>query len=57
MSDIAIDSIDHIIHYDRGIYNIISEEVATYYTEGKTIEEIADMIIKRIDLYMAENEY
>lgn len=40
---------------DWGIYNIISEEVISYYQMNKSIEEIAVSLSSRLELYYQEN--
>lgn len=51
----AIDSIDTLQIYDFSIYSMISEEIETYYTLGKTPEQIADSLYERLNLYVNEN--
>ena len=50
-----IDSIDTIKSLDWGSYNIISEEIASYYTQNRSIEQIAETLDKRLSLYVQEN--
>lgn len=51
----AVDSIDSVIAYDWGVYNIVSEEISSHYSAGKTTDEIASSLQSRIDLYVDEN--
>lgn len=51
----SIDSIDSVISYDWGLYNIICDEIDSYYIQGKSEDEIAKTLQSRIDLYVAEN--
>lgn len=48
-------SIDIVISYDWGLYNIICEEINSYYIQGKSTDEIAESLQSRIDLYVSEN--
>lgn len=50
-----INSIDSVISYDWGLYNIICDEIDSYYIQGKSEDEIAKTLQSRIDLYVAEN--
>lgn len=52
---LAIDSIDTVSMIDWGVYNIILEEISSYDTQDKSVEEIADAIKSRIDIFIAEN--
>lgn len=51
----AIDSIDTLEFYDWGVSEIIYDEIELHFSEGRTIEETAGIILKRIDLYVDEN--
>ena len=51
----AIDSIDALECYDWGVSEIIYDEIELHFSEGRTIEETAGIILKRIDLYVDEN--
>ena len=48
-------SIDIVISYDWELYNIICEEINSYYIQGKSTDEIAESLQSRIDLYVSEN--
>lgn len=48
-------SIDSIISYDWGLYNIICDEVNSYYLQQKSVDDIAKTLQSRIDLYVSEN--
>ena len=50
-----IDSIDTIRTMDWGVYNIICEEIASYYTQNRSVEQIADTLDARLSLYAQEN--
>lgn len=50
-----INSVDSVISYDWGLYNIICDEIDSYYIQGKSEDEIAKTLQSRIDLYVAEN--
>ena len=50
-----IDSIDTIRTMDWGAYNIICEEIASYYTQDRSVEQIADTLDARLSLYVQEN--
>ncbi|SCW58247.1 hypothetical protein SAMN02910456_01971 [Ruminococcaceae bacterium YRB3002] len=50
-----ISSVDTMITIDWGIYNIIAEEVESYYLQGKDIHEIAKTLHNRLLLYVQEN--
>lgn len=50
-----VNSIDSVISYDWGLYSIITNEVNSYYLQGKNIDAIAETLQSRIDLYVAEN--
>ncbi len=48
-------SIDSVISYDWGVYNIICDEINSYDLQGKTIEAIAESLQSRLDIYVSEN--
>lgn len=50
-----VNSIDTITCVDWGIYNIINEEIQSYYSTGKSIEAIAESLTSRLSLYYQEN--
>lgn len=50
-----VNSIDTVISYDWGLYSIITNEVNSYYLQGKNIDAISETLQSRIDLYVAEN--
>ncbi len=50
-----IESIDSIYTTDWGAYNIINEEVSSYYTQHRTVEQIAETLDSRLSLYVKEN--
>ena len=51
----ALNSIDSVFILDFGLYNIINEEVESYYLQGKTTDKIADSLRARLLLYADEN--
>ena len=51
----AVESVDTIMIMDWGLYNIIAEEVNSYYSQHKDIKEIAHSMRSRIVLYLEEN--
>ena len=50
-----VNSIDTIRTIDWGAYNIICEEISSYYTQDRSIEQITDTLDKRLSLYVQEN--
>ncbi|SCW31847.1 ABC-type glycerol-3-phosphate transport system, substrate-binding protein [Ruminococcaceae bacterium YRB3002] len=46
---------DTIEVYDWGLWVITRDEVSTYYTQGKSIEEVADALYSRYLVYAKEN--
>jgi|GEM_PF-3526650 len=51
----AIGFIDTYEMNNWGLYNIIEDEINSYDTQGKSIEEIAQSLQSRMDLYVQEN--
>lgn len=51
----AIESIDTIMVNDWGLYNIIAEEINSYYLQGRSVDDIAHSMRSRIILYCEEN--
>ncbi len=51
----AVDSADSVKTLDFGVYNILTEELESYYSQGKPVDEIAESLSKRLRLYMEEN--
>ena len=51
----AIDSVDTLDVFDWGIYAIIQEEVSSYDTQNKTVDEIARSLQSRIEVYISDN--
>lgn len=47
--------VDTVATYDWGIFNIISEEIDSYYTQNRTPNQITDSLEERLVLYMQEN--
>ncbi len=50
-----VNSIDCVISYDWGLYNIISDEINSYYSQHKNIDDISISLQSRLDLYVSEN--
>lgn len=50
-----IDTLDTVVYHDWGVVNIIYEEVNTYYTLNKPVNEIAESLHSKLELYLAEN--
>lgn len=50
----AVYCANSIINYDWGLIDIIEEEIDTYYTLDKTVDEIASVIESRMTLYLSE---
>ena len=46
---------DTVATYDYGIFDIIYDEVNSYYSQNRTPEQIADTLEERLTLYMQEN--
>ena len=50
----AICSVDTIITYDWGVADIIRDEVESYYSQNRSINQITDTLISRLNLYYEE---
>ncbi len=50
-----VNSVDTICAIDWGAYNIISEEISSYYTQKRTVKQIAETLDARLTLYVQEN--
>ena len=50
-----INAADTVQIYDWGLWNITAKEVTTYYTQGKSIEEVAEALYSRYLVYAQEN--
>ncbi|MBO4459262.1 MAG: carbohydrate ABC transporter substrate-binding protein [Clostridiales bacterium] len=50
-----LDKIDTVISYDWGLFDIIYDEIMTYYTQKKSVDEIAGSLQSRLDVYVNEN--
>jgi len=48
-------SINSVQKYDWGLESIIEEEIDSYYNSGKSVEEVAESLSSRINLYIEEN--
>ena len=51
----AVNEIDTVATYDWGVINIITDEVNSYYSQNRSIEQITDTLINRLNLYYEEN--
>ena len=51
----AVDSADSVKTLDFGVYNILTEELESYYSQGKPVDEIAESLSRRLRLYVEEN--
>ncbi|MBR5387585.1 MAG: hypothetical protein IKS48_11560 [Eubacterium sp.] len=52
----AMQSVDTVQTNDWGVFNIITDEMISY-SEGKSIDEIAESLQSRLELYINENYY
>ena len=50
-----IDSIDTTVYDDWGLISIIYDEVESHWTQGKSVEMIAQSLYSRLNLYLEEN--
>lgn len=50
-----VESANTVPVYDWGIGSIISEELQSYYSQGKTVDEMADALYSRLLVYAQEN--
>ena len=50
-----ISMVDTVATYDWGIFDIISEEINSYYSQNRLPEQIAQTLDQRLTLYMQEN--
>ena len=50
----STDSIDTLMINDFGMYNIIAEEISSYYTEGRSVKDIAHSLRTRLQSYCEE---
>jgi hypothetical protein len=51
-----VSSLDRVARRDYNIYNIVLEEANGFFTNQKTIQEAADLIQNRVQLYIAEQK-
>ncbi|MBR5974013.1 MAG: hypothetical protein IK020_02405 [Clostridiales bacterium] len=51
----CVDAVDAIRAIDWGVEDFIYEEISSYYTQQRTIEQIAATLDDRMDLYISEN--
>lgn len=50
-----VEKADELQYQDTAIQKIIEEEVAPYFAGQKSVEEVADIIQSRVDIYLKEN--
>lgn len=50
-----IHTADKVQVYDWGLWEITVDEVTTYYTQGKSIEDVAEALYSRYLVYAQEN--
>ena len=50
-----VDSGDQVIIQDNALYDIVVQEIDSYYYNGIPIEQVADSLTSRINIYLAEN--
>ena len=50
-----ISSADTVQTFDWGVFDIIYDEVNTYYSQSRSPEQIAESLETRLTLYMQEN--
>ena len=50
-----IESVDSVLYFDWGIADIIDDEVSSYFNQNKPVDEIAESLYSRIELYLSEN--
>lgn len=50
-----IRSLDKVVTYNKGVSNIITEEISAYYSGQKSAEEVANIIQSRLSIYVNEN--
>ena len=51
----TINKADTLATYDWGIFDIIYDEISSYYSQNRSPEQIADTLEKRLTIYMQEN--
>ncbi len=51
----AVNSVDTIATHDRALYKLIHDEVTSYYTQNRSVKQIANSLDQRLDLYAKEN--
>jgi hypothetical protein len=50
-----VEKADELLYMDTAVQKIIEEEVAPYFRGQKSVEEVADIIQSRVDIYLKEN--
>jgi len=51
-----LDSIDTVYSFDKNIYSIVVEEAGAYFSGDKKVEDITELIQRRVNLYISENQ-
>lgn len=51
----TISTVDTVATYDWGIFDIINDEINSYFSQHRSVEQITETLEKRLTLYMEEN--
>lgn len=51
-----ISGIEHTATVDRNLYNILLEETSYLFDDGRNIDDVADIIQNRVNVYISENK-
>ena len=51
----TISMADTVATYDWGVFNIIYDEINSFYSQNRSPKQIAETLEKRLNLYMQEN--
>ena len=51
-----LDSIDTIYSFDKNIYSIVKEESGAYFNGDKSVMDAAQIIQRRVNLYLSERQ-
>ncbi|SCW49322.1 ABC-type glycerol-3-phosphate transport system, substrate-binding protein [Ruminococcaceae bacterium YRB3002] len=51
----AMNSIDTVYYRETGLWIIVMDEISSYYTQGRSVDDITESMLSRIDLYVKEN--
>ncbi|MDE7044321.1 MAG: hypothetical protein K2O97_04775, partial [Acetatifactor sp.] len=52
----VISKIEHNATVDRNLYNILLEEVDHIFIDGRSVDEVADIIQNRASIYISESK-